>query len=175
MQQLYTADIPFEDFPAVLKQFQWAEESLLLAFSPAEFKFERFVLNESFIAATDQGRIFSPQGELKWRRVGNNMRLVYLGNPVQAEGFTDYSAELEPLKPDQYELILWGIRTDTKNEWIEQQVPHRFDYPVTGKPISRGHRSPMNVLPVKAALSTAAWKTSPLYSSAVIEVLNRNS
>ncbi|MCP5109095.1 MAG: hypothetical protein GY950_37280 [bacterium] len=138
MQRLYTADFPPGDFLAVLKQFQLAAESLLLAFSPAEFKFERFVLNESFLAAADQGRIFSPEGELKWRRVGNNMRLVYLGNPVHAEGFTDYSAQLEPLKPDQYELILWGIRTDTKNEWIEQQVPHRFDYPVTGKPISRG-------------------------------------
>ncbi len=138
MQQLYTADIPCGDFPALVKQFQLAAESLLLAFSPAEFKFEPFALNQSFLAVTDQGRIFSSEGELKWRRVGNHMRLVYLGNPVQVEGFTDDSAELESLKPDQYDLILWGIRTDTKNEWIEQQVPHRFDYPVTGEPISRG-------------------------------------
>ena len=138
MQRLYTIDLPPGDFLTVLKRFPFNEDNLLLAFSPAQFKFQRFSLDGPFLDATDQGRIFSPDGELKWRRVGKHIRLVYLGNQMPPEGFTDHSKQLEPLKPAQHDLILWGIRTDTRDQWIEQQVPHRFSYPVTGKKYSRG-------------------------------------
>jgi hypothetical protein len=138
MQRLYATDLPMADFLTTIKKFQFNEESLLLAFSPAQFKFQRYSLDESFLAATDQGRIFSPAGELKWRRVGKHMRMVYLGNQMPPGVFTDYSVQLEPLKAVKHQLILWGIRTDTRDEWIEQQVPHRFSYPVTGKQYSRG-------------------------------------
>jgi hypothetical protein len=138
MQRLYTMDLPVEDFITILKQFQFDQESLILAFSPAQFKFQRYSLDESFMIASDQGRIFSPAGELKWRRPGKQIRMVYIGNQKPPEGFTDYSNQLESLKVVKHELILWGIRTDTRDEWIEQQVPHRFSYPVTGKEYSRG-------------------------------------
>lgn len=97
MQRLYTIDLPPGDFLTVLKRFPFNEENLLLAFSPARFKFQRFSLDGPFLAASDQGRIFSPAGELKWRRVGKHIRLVYLGNQMPPQGFTDHSEQLEPL------------------------------------------------------------------------------
>jgi hypothetical protein len=42
------------------------------------------------------------------------------------------------LKPELETVILWGVRTDLKDEWIEQQVPHRFVYPIRSKVFSRG-------------------------------------
>ena len=66
------------------------------------------------------------------------MRVVFLGDVAPPEGLEDRSSELSDLKKVVSELILWGERTDIKNEWIEQQVPHRFQYPVLTTRYSRG-------------------------------------
>ena len=110
---------------------------ILLAFSPARALFEILNTDESFFKYTDQGRVFSPEGELKWRRIRDKMRVVFLGEVAPPEGLEDRSSELSDLKVVS-ELILWGERTDTKNEWIEQQVPHRFQYPVFTTRYNRG-------------------------------------
>ena len=111
---------------------------ILLAFSPARALFEILNTDESFFKNTDQGRIFSPEGELKWRRIRDKMRVVFLGDVAPPEGLEDRSSELSDLKKVVSELILWGERTDTKKEWIEQQVPHRFQYPVFTTRYNRG-------------------------------------
>ena len=111
---------------------------ILLAFSPARALFEILNTDESFFKNTDQGRVFSPEGELKWRRIRDKMRVVFLGDVAPPEGLEDRSSELSDLKKVVSELILWGERTDIKNEWIEQQVPHRFKYPVFTTCYSRG-------------------------------------
>ena len=110
----------------------------MMAFSPARAFFDYFRFDESYISATDQGRIFFPEGELKWRRADDLMRVVYLGKQAPPDGLEDYSPEMEGLKPEKSEFILWGVRTEKENEWIEQQVPHRFAYPVAGKKFARG-------------------------------------
>ena len=110
---------------------------ILLAFSPAQAPFKSLNTDESFFKYTDQGRVFSPEGELKWRRIKDKMRVVFLGDVAPPEGLEDRSSELSDLKIVS-ELILWGERTDTKNEWIEQQVPHRFQYPVFTTRYSQG-------------------------------------
>ncbi len=111
---------------------------ILLAFSPARALFEILNTDESFFKNTDQGRVFSPEGELKWRRIRDKMRVVFLGDVAPPEGLEDRSSELSDLKKVVSELILWGERTDTKKEWIEQQVPHRFQYPVFTTRYNRG-------------------------------------
>jgi hypothetical protein len=110
----------------------------MMAFSPAESFFEKFKLDESFLKTTDQGRIFWVSGELKWRRVDGQMRVVYLGKDSPPEGLDDFSDDTDELVRRLDELILWGVRSDTKPEWIEQQVPQRFNYPVSGNQYSRG-------------------------------------
>ena len=132
------------DFIAIVQRYHsLAEETfkgkpLLLAFSPAHALFHVFTPDELFLKTTDQGRIFSPEGELKWRRKEDRMQVVYLGDEAPPEGLKDYSSKILKLKTHYPEIILWGVRTDTKNEWIEQQVPHRFDYPITTAEYSRG-------------------------------------
>lgn len=111
---------------------------ILLAFSPARALFEILNTDESFFKYTDQGRVFSPEGELKWQRIRDKMRVVFLGDVAPPEGLEDRSSELSDLKKVVSELILWGERTDTKKEWIEQQVPHRFQYPVFTTRYNRG-------------------------------------
>ncbi len=140
MSKLYAADVSPGDFLALVNRYPFPPDSLLLAFSPAQFQFDRFSPDPGFLAAAGQGRIFSPALEFKWRRVGEVIRTVVLGEQETPapESFTDYSAQLEPLVSKQHPLFLWGVRTDTTDEWIEQQVPHRFRYPVTGAKFSRG-------------------------------------
>ncbi len=110
----------------------------LLAFSPGRAIFDPLDLDESFFKATDQGRIFSPEGELKWRLVNDQIRLVFLGDIAPPEGLIDRSSELENLVKDSAELIFWGEWRDSTRAWIEQQVPHRFQYPISLKNYSRG-------------------------------------
>ncbi len=147
MSFLFAKDLNIQDFLALPEKHTWPEDALLMTFSPARHCFERFVYDESFLSGTDQGRIFSPQGEMRWRRYGHKMRVVWLGNAAFPEGLTDYSDKLKNLQQEEKEFILWGVRTDTENEWIEQQVPHRFVYPIKGKEFFQG----------RAALVTERW------------------
>jgi hypothetical protein len=108
-----------------------------MAFSASNARFDFFRFDEAFLNKTEQGRIFSPKGELKWRLVEGGMRVVYLGESPPP-GLVNYSDRLDGLHTEQGHLILWGVRTDTKDEWVELQVPHRFVYPLTSKTFSRG-------------------------------------
>lgn len=143
MPFLEADDLALEDFIGYIQRYhELAEGSanfpLMLTFSAARAVFSTFILDEPFFIATDQGRIFSPEGELKWRRVKDLMRVVYLGHVAPPEGLKDRSSEVTNLKVEIGELLLWGTRTDTKNEWIEQQMPNRFDYPIQTAQFSRG-------------------------------------
>ncbi|MDA3898207.1 MAG: CRISPR-associated protein Csx19 [Desulfobacteraceae bacterium] len=138
MPFLHSKDFAPEDFVTFIRQCHFPEDALMMAFSPAESFFEKFKLDELYLKTTDQGRIFWDGGELKWRRVDGQMRVVYLGKDTPPEGLDDFSDEMKELDDKPDELILWGIRTDTEPEWIEQQVPQRFAYPVSGNQYSRG-------------------------------------
>ncbi len=137
MPFLFANDLDMDEFLHVVENYSWPDEPVLMAFSPAEVRFEVFSFDESFLAVTEQGRIFSPDGELKWRRTDSRMQVVYLGNKDSLERLENCSQEMDGLEREESDIILWGVRTDTENEWIEQQVPHRFNYPVSGN-IFRG-------------------------------------
>lgn len=137
MTQLLAADFPETRFPDMVLAHAWPEDTLLLAFAPGEYCFD-FLKNTSGLpTGTDQGRIFSPQGELRWRRMEDAVRCVYLGENGP-EGFKDHSSSLQGLLSEEKKVFLWGVRTDSDPEWIEQQVPHRLTYPLTGEPVDRG-------------------------------------
>lgn len=144
MPFLQVKDLAKEAFADLIHQYHMhAMESfntlpLLLAFSPAKAVFEPLEPDESFFKTTEQGRIFSPEGELKWRLVNDQIRVVFLGDIEPPEGLIDRSSELENLVKDSAELILWGEWRDSNRAWIEQQVPHRFQYPISSKNYSRG-------------------------------------
>lgn len=133
MAVLLSNDMSVERFVSAVSQAAWPDGTLLLAFSHSTHRFEWFTPDDAFLAETVEGRLFSPAGELRWRRINGSFRVVYLGeghSPLQLE---DYSSQLEGLRPEQGEYILWGERSDLENEWLEQQVPQRFSYPLDGE------------------------------------------
>ncbi len=150
MPFLYSNDLNLEDFLNVVKNFSCPKNTILMAFSPSTAYFDFFHFDKKLLALTDQGRIFFPEGELKWRLCENQIRTVYMGYDHPPGGLVDYSSKMEGLKPEISELILWGTRTDLENEWIEQRVPHRFVYPVTSRNYYRG----------RVALVIENWKDS---------------
>jgi len=138
MTNLYAQDLSLDDFLKIIRETEWPEGSLMIAFSPAAARLDFFHFDEAFFRASDQGRIFSPGGEFKWRRVDGNFRSVYLGEWSPPLELTNCSDSLAGLHKEMDELILWGIRTDLENEWIELQVPQRFGFPLKSKVFSRG-------------------------------------
>ena len=91
------------------------------------------------IVKSYSGRIFSEDGELKWRKLGNIYRAVFMGSmDLISDKLTDFSMELKDLRKTERGYILWGERQIKKEEWIEQIVPHRFKYPLSGKKVERG-------------------------------------
>lgn len=139
MTCLLSQDLSTESFVEVINEVPWPEGSLLLAFTPAEAHLKTFAFNAEFLKATDQGRIFGPFGECRWRLIQGKRRVVYLGEPFSSLHLEDHSYNLENLTAHHdEELILWGVRNDLKDEWLEQQVPQRFRYPLTGPVVSRG-------------------------------------
>ncbi len=117
MPFLHANDLVTDEFIELIRNSSFSEDAILMAFSPAEARFLPFEFDESFLAETDQGRIFSPGGEFKWRRIGNKIRAVYLGNEP-FHGLEDYSGEMEGMTSGQSEIILWRIGFDSKTKWI---------------------------------------------------------
>lgn len=139
MAVLQCADIAVLQFSRLVDEVTWTDDALLLAFSTADWKFEPFnVCDSSWLKETTEGRIFSPAGELRWRRFNDQFRIVYLGEEIIHTGLDDCSRELETLKPSIKGLYLWGVRSDLEQEWLEQQVPQRFNYPLNSTQINRG-------------------------------------
>jgi len=138
MAFLCADDLDVQQLTALIKNNAWPDDALIMAFAPGRFCFDFYEFDEAFLTETDQGRIFSDKGELRWRRMDDLRRVVYLGEAPPA-GMTDCSETLQGHKPEIMERILWGRRTDTQDEWIEQQTPHRFQYPVVENKFSRGY------------------------------------
>ncbi len=144
MPYLQTKDLPVDDFIDLIKRLTPRDDAWLMAFSPSIAIFKFFFIDEPFLRESDQGRIFSQTWELKWRRMGDCLRVVYLGHDEPPDGLDDASGEIRGLDPvrDETGFFLWGNRTNKGgewiDEWIEQQAPHRFKYPVTGNEKERG-------------------------------------
>lgn len=92
----------------------------------------------SFLVRSTSGRLFAPDGELRWRVIralGEACwRTVFLGDTdwVGAR-LDDCSDLLTALKPRRCRYFLWGEQTSaTPGEWIELRIPHRIRYPVSG-------------------------------------------
>ncbi len=135
---LLVNDLTMEAFVGLLRGYECPDNPVLMGFSVSESCIRPYVFDEGFLAAAEQGRIFSLEGEIRWRRVGEKMRVVYLGARNFTDILTDRSDSLKNLEAKRSELILWGVRTDREQEWIEQHVPHRFSYPVSSDKFSRG-------------------------------------
>lgn len=136
---LCSEDLSMENFLQLVRSYRFPDDALIMAFSLAKAIFEKYQYDEFFMKTSDQGRIFSPAGELKWRYADEKMRVVYLGNEKPPDGLQDYSHEIRDLTlRKEKEIILWGVRTDTEDEWIEQKVPHRFHYPLSSKEYACG-------------------------------------
>lgn len=136
MTKLYSADLSGADFIGLIENISWPEkENFLMAFSPVEARFEYYSFVPNFLEQTEQGRIFSPDFECKWRKIDKIFRVLIMGNfPDKIPtGFTDHTELLADFHPRNRRFFLWGERSDNKcDEWLEQQVPHRFSYPFAG-------------------------------------------
>jgi hypothetical protein len=130
MPGLFANDLGQEEFLNLARDVTWPEESLICAFSLGRAVFDEFVFDKAFLASTDSGRIFSPSAELRWRAMNGVVRTVFLGDMAAPQGLEDFTFELENLVRELDECFLWGERTEKEPEWIEQQAPHRFKYPI---------------------------------------------
>jgi len=138
MGYLYASDVNGDSFRKVVESIQGSGNLLVMYFKPDEAGFKKFDGDVDAFIDSDEGRLFSSGGELRWMKMDGMFRVVYLGIEPFESGLEDCSNMLEPLKPDYSRIYLWGERTDQENEWIEQKVPHRFVYPLDKKPIARG-------------------------------------
>jgi hypothetical protein len=138
MAHLSTGDVPQDAFMTMIQSYSWPEDTLLMVFTPIHAHFERYAFDEELFMETEQGRLFSPAGEFRWRRMASVIRCVFLGDNPGPETLTDYSAELTGLSATRRQFFLWGERTETEDTWLEQQTPHRFSYPIDSARFPRG-------------------------------------
>jgi hypothetical protein len=150
MAHLGAGDMPMDAFLSLIARHAWPDDALLVAFTPAEARFDRFRHDVAFLMQTDQGRIFSSAGELRWRKIGSTMRVVFLGPGAAPEGLADHTGELAGLSVARRHFLLWGERTDSRSEWIEQQVPGPLAYPIETAVFPKG----------RAALEVEEWRDS---------------
>lgn len=130
MSVLLAGDLDSQALMQFLGGQAWPKETLCMVFAEDAFRFEPFQGPADFLLRTEQGRVFCTWGECRWRRLGARMRTVYLGAACNVEKMEDMSEKLQGLTRVEYCLFFWGVRTDLDQEWIEQQVPHRFTFPI---------------------------------------------
>uniref|UniRef100_A0A7C4RSL1 TIGR03984 family CRISPR-associated protein n=1 Tax=Desulfatirhabdium butyrativorans TaxID=340467 RepID=A0A7C4RSL1_9BACT len=141
MSFLFAADMKPEALLLEIASHRFSEQAVLMAYTPAEAIFTKYSgnMNDRFWIQVEEGRIFSPDGELRWRKIDGEMRTVYLGeSPVENTCLQDKSHFLEGLCPRYTKFFLWGKRTDLEPEWIEQQIPRRIQYPIDTRQFHRG-------------------------------------
>lgn len=103
--------------------------------------------------AWERGRIFCTDFELRWEKVTDKFRLVYVGKPMTIEGFslaTDM-LDLAPTKTEKRSYYLWGRRVAQDNLekvglkhepkgigiFIEMRVNAHLYYPVQHEKTNR--------------------------------------
>ncbi|MBI2566879.1 MAG: hypothetical protein HYV63_07610 [Candidatus Schekmanbacteria bacterium] len=88
---------------------------------------------------SEEGRLFSRAGELRWRRIGADpkngveaMRAVFLGDaaPPAIASFAVRDEELARCRRSEAPVVLWGrlLERGSQPVWFEQQIPHRLRY-----------------------------------------------
>lgn len=137
MPFLKARDITSDEWKCLLEGLSIPQARMIIE-SPEAIIFDWFdkskVLNQFF-----RGRIFSPSGEFKWRKIGGLYRTVSLGdNDWVGNALDDFCHELSSLERRLSGYILWGERHDLEPEWIEQIIPQRLCYPLSNGKIARG-------------------------------------
>jgi len=133
---LHHADYSGNDFVDRLKSIVYPDEKIWAWIeNPDQWKFgflEDVVLEES-----ERGRVFSESGELKWRRLKDNIwRVVFLGTNqwTGVQNMQDASHLLQDLEVKTEDQILWGEFKPHIKKWVELRIPHKFNYPVEKGP-----------------------------------------
>lgn len=131
-------DLSMEELSSLLEHLEVPDMTRMIIETPAQASFTWYRGNTIPDDCT-RGRIFHPEGELKWRRIEGIYRSVFLGEKNWVgDLLDDATKELEGLLPKNGEMVLWGRRINLSDEWIEQSVPHRFHYPFQGGSIPYG-------------------------------------
>ena len=83
------------------------------------------------VSEWDKGRVFDDKSEIRWEREEEDgFHLVWIKDDGNIpEGWTT-KKPLTFLKTR--EMLLWGERIDSKDEWFEKQVPRILKYPAKG-------------------------------------------
>jgi len=132
-------DLSKDIWQSLLKHLDVPDKTRMIIEAPEQAIFTWFADYPIPFEICTRGRIFHVEGELKWRRIDGFYRSVFLGKEDWVGDILDDAAdELEGLLPENGEMVLWGMRTDLADEWIEQSVPHRFNYPFEGGSIPYG-------------------------------------
>lgn len=95
----------------------------------------------NLLPRAEDGRLFSPNGELRWRRISHGdrtvWRTIYLGQSDWIGDRLSSRSELNDLQLESHRTsyFLWGQRTGPGDgtgiaEWIELSIPHRFRWPL---------------------------------------------
>lgn len=92
------------------------------------------VLADGYLDAWDEGRVFSPHAEVRWRRMGASFSLLLL---TEDEGTLPSGWQIlaGPWMATRHEpsegVLLWGNRQDGWPHWIEVRIPRPLVYPVS--------------------------------------------
>ena len=81
----------------------------------------------------DHGWLFSKEAELKWRRLDNELRFVYLGKSSCIIPENNTSKDISDLKKENaQEFIAWGTK-GKKPDFYEERLGQSFAYPIDEK------------------------------------------
>jgi len=162
-EKLYTGKVALDTFPKLLASCHFPADALVLAEQFPEYVIDdvskpqdllRFTYFEPdkpeqiiALAGYTSGRIFQMDGELRWEKQGDSMRIVYLGSekyvPVLQEYGLRENAELDKLAPQEEVkyYYLFGERLKSEDlrkmggiarpgDFAQVRIPHLLRYPV---------------------------------------------
>ncbi len=119
MAILKAKDLNCEEWKTLIDELSVPDETRMIVESIEDIRFEWYDKDRFPIGNCIRGKIFNSQGELKWRLIGDVYRTVFLGDNDWSGGILiDLSQELNELSAKKDWIVLWGTRTDLKDEWL---------------------------------------------------------
>ncbi|MFN8578239.1 MAG: hypothetical protein U0354_15485 [Candidatus Sericytochromatia bacterium] len=138
---LQSKDLNLEELEDLIKNLKKDDFKYLFQSRLKNYDYDYFNIDIIKAHELNSLNLFSNTGELKVRKLEDNLyRCVYLGEKNINLNLDDFSSEMKYIKEEEIFTILWGENRPNQDNFIEQTIPHEFNYPIDLKQLKSNQR-----------------------------------
>jgi len=125
-------DLKKSEFFELLKSLKTEDFNFMIQTSAQSYEFTYFEKEKLQAEQIETLNLFSREGELKIRKLDLDLfRVVYFGESDFKPDWVNIAGEFVFSERKKVKIILWGESKEDQDFFVEQTIPHYFNYPVS--------------------------------------------